>query len=85
MRDEAGAPDRHARRRRDPRRGPRLAARDGTEANEWRVAATLRFRSDDVRYAWLDGALGLWEGGFDAAKHRARYRAYLQRGVKGQR
>lgn len=65
--------------------GRGFAARDGTEANEWRVAAALRFRSDDARYAWLDGALGLWEGEFDAAHHRAQYRAYLQRVVKGQR
>ncbi len=56
-----------------------FAAREMREAREWRVAATLRFRTDDVRYAWLDGALGLWEGEFDAERHRARYRAYLQR------
>lgn len=65
--------------------GRGFAARDGTEENEWRVAATLRFRTDDTRYAWLDGALGLWEGEFDAEQHRARYRAYLQRGAKGER
>ena len=65
--------------------GRGFAARDATEANEWRVAATLRFRSDDARYAWLDGALGLWEGAFDAEQHRARYRAYLQRGERGKR
>jgi hypothetical protein len=59
--------------------GRGFAARDRTEASEWRVAATLRFRTDDARYAWLDGALGLWEGEFDAEHHRARYRAYLQR------
>jgi len=38
----------------------------------------LRFRTDDVGYAWLDGALGLWEGRFDARRGHARYRAYLQ-------
>jgi len=41
--------------------GRGFGARDGTESSGWRVAATLRFRSDDARYAWLDGALGLWE------------------------
>lgn len=59
--------------------GRGFAARDAAEEREWRVAATLRFRTDDARYAWLDGLLGLWEGDFDATSHRARYRAYLQR------
>jgi hypothetical protein len=44
--------------------GRGFAAREGTEASEWRVAATLRFRTHDARYTWLDGALGLWEGEF---------------------
>ena len=61
--------------------GRGFAARDRSEQHKWRVAATLRFRTDDARYAWLDGALGLWEGEFDAERHRARYRAYLQRTV----
>lgn len=59
--------------------GRGFAARDRGESSEWRVAATLRFRTDDARYAWLDGALGLWEGEFDSERHRARYRAYVQR------
>jgi hypothetical protein len=59
--------------------GRGFAARDGAGEREWRVAATLRFRTDDARYAWLNGALGLWEGTFDAERHIARYRAYLQR------
>jgi hypothetical protein len=59
--------------------GRGFAARDGREAREWRVAATLSFRTDDARYAWLDGALGLWEGEFDAERHRA----YLQRTLSG--
>ncbi len=29
-------------------------------------------------YAWLDGALGVWEGEFDAQQHSARYRAFVQ-------
>ena len=41
------------------------------------VAAKLRFESDDERYRWLNDALGVWEGNFDAAAHRAHYRAYL--------
>ena len=53
-------------------------ARRSHEASRlWCVAATLRFESDDKRYAWLDNALGVWDGEFDAEAHRARYRAYL--------
>lgn len=29
------------------------------------------------RYQWLDNALGVWEGEFDADAHRARYQAYV--------
>jgi hypothetical protein len=32
----------------------------------WRVAATLLFGADRGSYAWLGGALGVWEGEFDA-------------------
>lgn len=60
----------------------RLEARGfGRRAEEssstWAVAATLRFESEDERYRWLDSALGVWEGEFDAQAHRARYAAYL--------
>jgi len=60
--------------------GRGFAARDGAERREWRVAATLGFRTEDARYAWLDGALGLWAGEFDFERHVARYRAYLHPG-----
>ena len=54
------------------------ARRTRSEERHWQVAATLRFSTSEQRYAWLDGALGLWEGEFDAERHRARYRAFLQ-------
>ena len=55
-------------------------ARRSDEASRiWEVAATLRFESEHERYAWLDNALGVWEGEFDAEAHRARYQAYLVR------
>ena len=54
-----------------------FARRSDEASSIWDVAATLRFESDDERYAWLDNALGVWEGEFDAAAHRARYQAYL--------
>jgi len=31
----------------------------------WQVAATLRFTSGASRYAWLNGALAVWEGEFN--------------------
>jgi Protein of unknown function (DUF3237) len=53
-------------------------ARRSDEASRiWDVAATLRFETDHERYTWLDNALGVWEGEFDADAHRARYQAYL--------
>jgi hypothetical protein len=53
-------------------------ARRSDEASRiWTVAATLRFESDHERYQWLDNALGVWEGEFDAEAHRARYQAYV--------
>jgi hypothetical protein len=44
----------------------------------WRVAATLLFHTEDERYRWLDGAIGVWEGEFDSGQHRAFYRAFVQ-------
>jgi hypothetical protein len=44
----------------------------------WRVAATLLFSANEGSYAWLDHALGVWEGEFDAGQHTARYRAFVQ-------
>lgn len=57
--------------------GRGFGRRDRPGDTRWRVAATLRFETDDERYAWLNGRLGLWEGEFDAAAHTASYRAYL--------
>ena len=54
-----------------------FARRSDEASRTWTVAATLRFESEHERYRWLDNALGVWEGEFDAAAHRARYQAYL--------
>ncbi len=56
-----------------------FARRDSEASRRWAVAATLRFESEHERYRWLENALGVWEGEFDAEAHRARYRAYLVR------
>jgi hypothetical protein len=45
----------------------------------WRVAATLLFSTEDDRYRWLNGAIGVWEGDFDSAQGRASYRAFIQK------
>lgn len=58
------------------------ARRRSADDRRWRVAATLRFDSDDHAYRWLVESLGVWEGEFDADAHRAWYRAYLQRDGK---
>lgn len=57
--------------------GRGFGRRDRPDDRLWRVAATLLFETDDERYGWLNGRLAVWEGTFDAAAHRARYRAYL--------
>ena len=57
-------------------RGYGTRTRQGDPA--WRVAATLYLTTADSRYAWLDGALALWEGEFNEATGHARYTAYLQ-------
>jgi hypothetical protein len=54
-----------------------FARRSDEASRSWEVAATLRFESEHKRYAWLNNALGVWVGEFDAEAHRARYRAYL--------
>ena len=54
-----------------------FARRSDEASRTWTVAATLRFESEHERYRWLENALGVWEGEFDADAHRARYQAYL--------
>ena len=58
--------------------GRGYAHRASRDSRLWRVAATLLFSAKQERYAWLDGALGVWEGEFDAEQGTARYRAFLQ-------
>ena len=57
--------------------GRGYARRERATDSLWRVAGSLRFDSDDERYAWLRRRLGVWEGEFDAEQHRAFYRAYV--------
>jgi hypothetical protein len=65
--------------------GRGYAKRTTPQDRVWKVAATLRFESEDERYAWLEDRLALWEGEFDADSHRATYRAFLQTAPAEQR
>lgn len=58
--------------------GRGFARRESTSSTVWDVAAALRFAIDDERYRWLGAGLAVWQGEFDAAAHRARYRAYAE-------
>jgi hypothetical protein len=58
--------------------GRGYAHRASRASQLWRVAATLLFSASEGSHAWLDGALGVWEGEFDAVRHTARYRAFVQ-------
>jgi hypothetical protein len=42
------------------------------------LTASLRFQTDDPRYAWLNRVFGVWEGVFDEDAGQARYRAFVQ-------
>ena len=54
-----------------------FARRENEASRRWAVAATLRFESEHEHYRWLENALGVWEGEFDAEAHRAHYHAFL--------
>jgi hypothetical protein len=49
----------------------------------WVLTASLRFQTDDERYAWLNRAAAVWEGVFDEDAGRARYRARLMAATSG--
>ena len=45
---------------------------------QWSLTASLRFRTSDPRYLWLNETLAVWEGSFDEKAKRARYHAYYR-------
>src|SRR5215469_9977722 len=75
---EAGLPDEPHPWRSAPRtasigiEGRGSAHRASRTGQLWRVAGALVFSADEESYAWLHGALGVWEGEFDAAQQTAR-------------
>jgi hypothetical protein len=52
---------------------------DKQSPKRWNMVSVVRFRSDDLRYAWLNEALGLWAGVFRMDTYRHVYRVYLHR------
>lgn len=59
-------------------RGYGLRGFDPDRPHLWRLTMALQFRTEDERYAWLDGGLGVWEGEFDETTRTSVYRALLQ-------
>lgn len=53
------------------------ATRREPDDPNWTLTASLRFDTDDPRYAWLRDTLGVWEGSFVEDEGRASYRAYV--------
>jgi hypothetical protein len=54
-------------------------ARRATRTDQcWRVAGSFLFNAVGDSNTWLDGALGVWEGEFDAERHSATYRTFVQ-------
>ncbi len=43
----------------------------------YRVSMTMTFRTDDVRYAWLNRVLGIMAGDFDEKNGRAAWHVYV--------
>jgi hypothetical protein len=58
-------------------KGYGLRGYDPQQPSRYVLTMSLRFATDDARYAWLNSVLGLWEGRFDEASGRATYTAYV--------
>ncbi len=53
-----------------------LFLRSDAEADTWRLAAGLRFQTDDAAYAWLEGSLATWEGVTDLQTYQHHYQVF---------
>lgn len=58
--------------------GRGFATRADTATERWEVSASLRFWTDDERYAWLLERAAGWYGTFDGSTGRATYRAFAR-------
>ena len=59
-------------------RGYGFRGADASRPHIWQLTCALQFYTEDQRYAWLNTALGVWEGEFDEIAGRATYRAFIQ-------
>lgn len=66
-------------------KGYGLRGADPALPHLWRLTMSLRFETDDARYAWLNSALAVWLGTFDEKAGRAWYHAYAPARPNGQR
>jgi len=48
-------------------------------SQQWRVAGALRFKTDDLRYAWLNDTFALVSGTFDYETGLAHWTAFVPR------
>lgn len=53
-----------------------LFRRPDAQTDTWRMAAGLRFETDDVGYAWLNDTLATWDGTFDMQTYRHHYQVF---------
>lgn len=47
-----------------------------TKPPTWNTAGTMRFTTQDKRYAWLNGMLANWQGSYDPDKEHGTLRAF---------
>jgi alkylmercury lyase len=57
--------------------GRELAMPLSEGSEQWRVAGVLRFKTDDIRYAWLNDTFALTSGTFDYEIGLARWTAFV--------
>ncbi len=58
-------------------KGSGLRGADPSQPHRWRMASAVVFDTDDARYAWLNRAMAVWQGGFDEHIGVARYTAWV--------
>ncbi len=54
-----------------------LRGADRSQPHRWRMASAVVFDTDDMRYAWLNRAIAVWQGEFDERIGVARYTAWV--------
>jgi hypothetical protein len=52
---------------------------DKSQPHLWATSAAVYFETNDDRYAWLNDALGVWEGTFDMDSYRHHYQVYARK------